>query len=88
MSSRTRKAAGGTGGRTSTGHQARTACGESGGHEALTLIEQVVRRENLVAAHARVVRNGGAPAAVSTARLRQLGLLSLLDEHQRLACAS
>lgn len=25
------------------------------------LIEQVVRRENLVAAHARVVRNGGAP---------------------------
>ena len=61
MSSRTRKAAGGTGGSTSTGHQARTACGESGGNEALPLIEQVVRRENLVAAHARVVRNGGAP---------------------------
>ena len=61
MSSRTRKAAGGNGGRTSTGHQARTACGEAGGDEALTLIEQVVRRENLVAAHARVVRNGGAP---------------------------
>ena len=61
MSSRTRKAAGGTGGSTSTGHQTRTACGEPGGDEALTLIEQVVRRENLVAAHARVVRNGGAP---------------------------
>jgi hypothetical protein len=59
-SSRTLKAPGGTGGSTSTGHQARTARTDSGGDEALTLIEQVVRRENLVAAHARVVRNGGA----------------------------
>jgi RNA-directed DNA polymerase len=41
--------------------QARSAREDSGGNEALTLIEQVVRRENLVAAHARVVRNGGAP---------------------------
>jgi RNA-directed DNA polymerase len=41
--------------------QASTARDEPSGHEALTLIEQVVRRENLVAAHARVVRNGGAP---------------------------
>jgi retron-type reverse transcriptase len=32
-----------------------------GGDQALTLIEQVVRRENLLAAHARVVRNAGAP---------------------------
>jgi len=41
--------------------QTGTARGDSGGAEALTLIEQVVRRENLVAAHARVVHNGGAP---------------------------
>jgi RNA-directed DNA polymerase len=61
MSARTQNASGGTGGRTSTGSQARTARNDSGGDEALTLIEQVVRRENLVAAHARVVRNGGAP---------------------------
>ena len=61
MSSRAQKASGGTGGSTSAGHQARTARHDSGGDEALTLIEQVVRRENLVAAHARVVRNGGAP---------------------------
>jgi RNA-directed DNA polymerase len=41
--------------------QTDTACDESSGDEALTLIEHVVRRENLVAAHTRVVRNGGAP---------------------------
>ena len=61
MPSRTQKARRGTAGETSTGRQARTARADSGGHEALTLIEQVVRRENLVAAHARVVCNGGAP---------------------------
>ena len=61
MSSRTQSARGGTAGNTSAGSQARTARNDSGGDEALTLIEQVVRRENLVAAHARVVRNGGAP---------------------------
>jgi RNA-directed DNA polymerase len=48
-------------GSTSTARQAGTARNDSGGPEALTLIEQVVRRENLIAAHARVVRNGGAP---------------------------
>jgi RNA-directed DNA polymerase len=41
--------------------QTGTAREDPGGTEALTLIEQVVRRENLIAAHARVVRNGGAP---------------------------
>jgi len=41
--------------------QTGTACDDPSGTEALTLIELVVRRENLVAAHARVVRNGGAP---------------------------
>ena len=61
MSSRTQKAHRGTAGGTGTGRQTGTARGESSGHEALTLIEHVVRRENLVAAHARVVRNGGAP---------------------------
>jgi RNA-directed DNA polymerase len=61
MPSRPPKARRGTAGRTSTGRQTGTARDDSGGNEALTLIEQVVRRENLVAAHARVVRNGGAP---------------------------
>ena len=61
MPSRTRKTRGGTAGETSTARQTGPAREESSGHEALTLIEQVVRRENLVAAHARVVRNGGAP---------------------------
>jgi RNA-directed DNA polymerase len=51
----------GTGGGTDTARQTRTARDGPSGTEALTLIEQVVRRENLVAAHARVVRNGGAP---------------------------
>jgi RNA-directed DNA polymerase len=61
MSSRTPKPRRGTAGGTGTGRQTGTACGEPSGPAALTLIEQVVRRENLVAAHARVVRNGGAP---------------------------
>ena len=51
----------GTGGQTDAARQTRPARDDSGGDEALTLIEQVVRRENLVAAHARVVHNGGAP---------------------------
>ena len=59
--SRTPNAHRGTVGETSTVRQTGTARGEHSGHEALTLIEQVVRRENLVAAHTRVVRNGGAP---------------------------
>lgn len=61
MSSRTRKVTRGTGEGTGTGRQTGTARDDPSGPEALTLIEQVVRRENLVAAHARVVRNGGAP---------------------------
>lgn len=60
-SSRTRTVTRGTGDGTSTGRQTSAARGAPGGTEALMLIEQVVRRENLVAAHARVVRNGGAP---------------------------
>jgi RNA-directed DNA polymerase len=61
MPSRPPKAHRGTVSGTSAGCQTGTARGDSSGDEALTLIEQVVRRENLVAAHARVVRNGGAP---------------------------
>jgi RNA-directed DNA polymerase len=59
--SRTQTTHRGTVGGSSTARQARTAREDTGGNEARTLIEQVVRRENLVAAHARVVRNGGAP---------------------------
>ncbi len=59
--SRTQQACRRTAGETSTVRQTGPACDDSGGDTALTLIEQLVRRENLVAAHARVVRNGGAP---------------------------
>lgn len=59
--SRTQTTHRGTVGGSSTTRQTRTAREDTGGNEARTLIEQVVRRENLVAAHARVVRNGGAP---------------------------
>ena len=41
--------------------QADEARGEQAGAEAQMLMEEVVRRENLKAAHRRVVRNGGAP---------------------------
>ena len=61
MPSRPPKAHRGTVSGTSAGCQTGTARGDASGDEALTLIEQVVRRENLVAAHARVVRNSGAP---------------------------
>jgi RNA-directed DNA polymerase len=61
MLSRTPKTPRGTGSGTGTGRPTGTARDDSGGTKALTLIEQVVRRENLVAAHARVVQNGGAP---------------------------
>ena len=58
-----------------------------------------LRRHGLDVTRARVSAfNGHGPwwnagashmhAAVPTAMLRQVGLLSLLDEHQRLACAS
>ena len=61
MPSRTQKATRGTSGGTGSERQAGTARDDSRGTGALTLIEQVVRRENLLAAHARVVQNGGAP---------------------------
>jgi RNA-directed DNA polymerase len=61
MPSRTSMTGRGTAGGRDSVRQARPARDDSGGHEALTLIEQVVRRENLVAAPTRVVHNGGAP---------------------------
>ncbi len=41
--------------------QARTACDEQAGDGTLTLLEEALRRENLIAAHKRVMQNGGAP---------------------------
>lgn len=61
MPPRTRKAGGGTVGGTGTGRQASTARGGEAGEERPGLMEEVVRRENLLAALKRVVRNGGAP---------------------------
>jgi RNA-directed DNA polymerase len=43
-----------------TDRQARTACREKAGEGTPKLMEEVLRRENLVKAHARVVKNGGA----------------------------
>lgn len=60
MPERTRKVGGGTAGGTGTDRQARTAGREKAGDGALKLMEEVLRRENLVKAHARVVKNGGA----------------------------
>ena len=60
MPERTRKAGGGTAGGTGTERQARTAGREEAGDGAPKLMEEVLRRENLVKAHARVVKNGGA----------------------------
>src|SRR5262249_47873196 len=59
--SRTRKACRGTASGTRPARQTGTAREDLSGDKALTLIEQVVRRATLVAAHARVVHNGGAP---------------------------
>lgn len=41
--------------------QARTAREEQAGDETQTLIQEVLRRENMLRAYKRVVRNGGAP---------------------------
>ena len=63
MSSRAPTTPRGTGRGTGTARQAAPAGTDVGGDRALSLIEQVVRRENLLAAHARVVRNAGAQAS-------------------------
>jgi RNA-directed DNA polymerase len=58
---RPREASGGTAHGPRFARQARPARREQTGEESLELIEKAMRRENVAAAHARVVRNGGAP---------------------------
>jgi len=55
------KASGGTAHGPGVDRQARTACEGNVRDGTPTLMEEVLRRENLMAAHQRVVRNGGAP---------------------------
>lgn len=62
MPEHTREVGGGTADGTGGGaRQASTAQVASVGAGALALLEEVLRRENLAKAYARVVRNGGAP---------------------------
>ena len=56
-----RRAGGGTAEGTGLERHAITAPIEHADEEATSLMEQVVRRENMLAAYKRVVRNGGAP---------------------------
>src|SRR5210317_1410438 len=61
MTNRPETNAGGTGGELGSGQQADPARKGTTGEKILELMEQVVCRENVVSAHARVVRNKGAP---------------------------
>jgi RNA-directed DNA polymerase len=61
MSGPPRKAGGGTAEDTGLVRQACAAPDEHAEDETLSLMEQVVHRQNMLAAHRRVVRNGGAP---------------------------
>jgi RNA-directed DNA polymerase len=58
---RPRGEGGGTAGIPEVARQASRAQEEPAGHQARSLIEEVLRRANLIKAHQRVVRNGGAP---------------------------
>jgi len=58
---RARRAGGGTAEGTGGARQADTAREGHAGDEAAMLLEEVCERGNLIAAHGRVVRNGGAP---------------------------
>jgi len=58
---RPRRVGGGTAESTGIARQARTARREQAGDEAHALLEKVLRRENIMAAHQRVVDNDGAP---------------------------
>lgn len=60
-SERTREDSGGTTKVTGFERQASTARGENAGTKDGALFEEVLRRENVLAAYQRVVRNGGAP---------------------------
>jgi len=61
MPDRTREVGGGTAEVAGGERQTRPAQSGAAGDEAPKLMEEVLRRENLIAAHARVVSNGGAP---------------------------
>ena len=61
MPERPQEAGGGTTGGLAAVRQADTVQEEPAGDEARLLMEEVLRRENLIAAYGRVVRNGGAP---------------------------
>ena len=61
MPDRSGEASGGTAHGSGSERQARPARSGAAGDEAPKLMEVVLRRENLLAAHARVVANGGAP---------------------------
>ncbi len=56
-----RRVGGGTAEGTGTARQAGAARGAKAGEKAPQLMEEVLRRKNVVAAYRRVVRNGGAP---------------------------
>ena len=58
---RPREVSGGTAQRPRLARQARPARREQTGEGTRALMEEALRRENIVAAHARVVQNGGAP---------------------------
>ena len=58
---RPRRTGGGTADDPGVERQARTACEDNVEDETSKLIDEVLRRENLLAAHERVLKNGGAP---------------------------
>jgi len=60
MPEHARRAGGGTAERTGGAHQAVTACDEHVGEQRSLTMEEVVCRENMLAAHRRVVGNQGA----------------------------
>ena len=68
---RPRKASGGTAHGLGVDRQARAACEGNARDGTPMLMEEVLRRENLIAAHKRVVRNGGA-AGVDGMTVEQL----------------
>lgn len=61
MSARSRELGGGTAHGLRSEHQARAACDEDVGEGTPKLMEEVLRRENMMKAYKRVVRNKGAP---------------------------
>jgi len=61
MPERSRKVGGGTAEGTTPARQALTARGDKAKDEVPLLIEEVLRRENVLQAYKRVVSNGGAP---------------------------